>query len=136
MWLALDGHAYGVVKTPGQERVALAYQINHVRSTHGLRPLRFGYRLTASARAHSEFMAATQDFTHGNWIERLRSFHVRWPHLGECLAKLRATPAGIVAAWMASSEHRAILLGSFTHAGVSVVQRDGWSWVTLDLGGP
>lgn len=96
---------------------AVICAINVQRSAHGLRLLRGDRSLAAIARSHSIAMVARRRFAHGDfgarvartaWARSRRSWTA-----GETLAwgtGELATPASTVAAWMASAEHREILL--------------------------
>jgi uncharacterized protein YkwD len=101
---------------------ALLRQMNGVRAAHGLAPLRLDVRLQGAARFHSHEMLAGDVFEHGAFASRMARFHVTGSLAGENLAwgiGRSGTAAGIVAAWLASPEHRANLLRpSFTRVGV------------------
>jgi uncharacterized protein YkwD len=87
--------------------------MNEVRSAHGLAPLRLDYRLERAARLHSRQMLRNGTFFHGAFARRIRSAGVRAPRLGENLAWATGRLArahAIIAMWLASPEHRAILL--------------------------
>jgi len=96
---------------------AVICAINAQRTAHGLRVVRGDRSLAAIARAHSVAMVARRRFAHGDFSARVaRTAWARsrrsWA-AGEALAwgtGELATPASTVAAWMASAEHRAILL--------------------------
>ena len=74
----------GVAATPGE--LAIVRAMNAVRANNGVPALRVGRRLTRAARSHSVDMARRGYFDHGAFVERLRSFGVRAPYLGENLA--------------------------------------------------
>jgi uncharacterized protein YkwD len=101
---------------------SLLQQMNRIRVQHGLRPLRFDTRLERAARYHSREMLGTDVFSHGAFAHRMAAFAVRGHVAGENLAWGTgglSTARAIVAAWLASPEHRANLLRpSFTRAGV------------------
>lgn len=99
-------------------------EINRVRAAHGLRPVVSRAVLLRAARAHSDDMVRGGYFAHGSFWDRLRSFGVRPGDAGEALA-WRSRPddaaSALVQAWLASPEHRAILLdGRYTQVGVGV----------------
>jgi uncharacterized protein YkwD len=126
--LVLAGAA--LLLTPGgapasarhEDQASLLRAINAARAEHGLEPVRVGPRLERAARAHTEAMFATQAFTHGSFVERLRHFHVTAPTIAENLAWAYgsdATAQKIVRAWLNSPEHRRNLLnGTFTLVGI------------------
>ena len=98
---------------------AIALQINVVRGQAGLRPLRNNDDLIAAARAHSVEMATRGYFSHdsadgGSMVDRLRASYVerrRWT-VGENLlwSSPGVSDVRAVRLWMASPEHRAIIL--------------------------
>jgi uncharacterized protein YkwD len=103
----------------------LLRQVNLVRAQHGLAPLRFDGHLERAARSHSREMLATDAFSHGAFATRMERFAVTGSLAGENLAwgtGYRGTARAIVAAWLASPEHRANLLRpSFTRIGIGSV---------------
>lgn len=104
---------------------SLLARMNAVRAAHHLRPLQADPRLESAAVFHDRQMLASGVFAHGNLSGRLGRFGVRGRIGGENLAwgvGASGSPAGIVAAWLASPEHRANLLRpSFRRVGVSAV---------------
>jgi cysteine-rich secretory family protein len=99
-------------------------EINQVRAAHGLRPVVSRAVLLRAARAHSDDMVRGGYFAHGSFWDRLRSFGVQPGDAGEALA-WRSSPEdaapALVQAWLASPEHRAILLdGRYTQVGVGI----------------
>jgi uncharacterized protein YkwD len=98
--------------------------VNHTRAAHGLRALRIDTRLARAARSHSVEMLRGDYFTHGDFHGRMVAFHVQGPTAGENLAwgnGQYATPATVIAEWLASPEHRANLL------------RPGWTRIGIGL---
>jgi len=104
---------------------SLLSQMNVVRSQHGLRPLAVDLHLERAARAHSHEMVTTGVFTHGAFGSRMLRFDVTGSLAGENLAwgtGYRGSPQGVVAAWLASPEHRANLLRpSFRRVGIGAI---------------
>ncbi|MBI5106484.1 MAG: CAP domain-containing protein [Solirubrobacterales bacterium] len=106
---------------------ALVRQINRVRREHGLRAVRFTFRLHRAARRHSRDMLRRDQLTHGSsdgksLSARLSSAGAR-RHYGEVLAWApRGSGSGartIVRMWLNSASHRAVLLdGSLRRVGV------------------
>jgi uncharacterized protein YkwD len=102
--------------------------INGVRASHGLGPVRADGRLAGGARSYSQSMARHRFFGHGAWYERVRR-HTRSRTVGEILGYVqsvspRSEARSIVSAWMNSAGHRAIILdGRFHRAGVG----RGWA---------
>jgi uncharacterized protein YkwD len=133
----------------------LLQQVNAVRQSNGLAPFSRSGALTRAAAFHSLSMATLGFFTHesrngGSFAQRVERFYrprTRGIELGENLATFGGgapTAETIVAAWMASPGHRAILLrAGFREAGIGIVhhpQAGGVfggapTWViTLDVG--
>jgi uncharacterized protein YkwD len=118
--------------------------MNAARASHGLPPLRLDRKLTRAARAHSADMLRRGYFAHGRVAPRLRAFHVRAPSVGENLAwgiGSMATAESVVARWLASPRHRAILLRrGFRRVGIGAltgtfVGNSGALVVTADFAG-
>jgi uncharacterized protein YkwD len=107
--------------------------VNQLRRSHGLRPLRLSTKLSAAATQHSQEMARVGYFSHdsangGVFWRRLARFYPskgrRYWSVGENL--LWSSPdvgaAGALKMWMASPEHRANLLkGEWREIGLSAV---------------
>ena len=123
--------------------------VNLQRSRHGLAPLQPSGRLRAAAAAHSADMVARGFFDHvspdgGTLSDRVRRTGYGGRTLGEDIGWGTydlGTPSAIVAAWMKSPPHRAIILGArFREIGVGVAigtpeDRTGTGAVyTLDVG--
>jgi uncharacterized protein YkwD len=123
--------------------------VNVQRGRHGLPPLQVSARLRAAAAAHSADMVARAFFDHvspggGTLSDRAR--HAGYPGrmLGEDIGWGTydlGTPAAIVAAWMHSPPHRAIILnGRFREIGVGVAigtpagPSENGAVYTLDVG--
>jgi uncharacterized protein YkwD len=102
---------------------SLLREMNRVRAEHGLGRLSADSHLQRAARAHSTEMIGANVFQHGAFSSRMAQFNVTGRLAGENLAwgtGARGTAQGIVAAWLASPEHRANLLrSSFTRVGIS-----------------
>jgi uncharacterized protein YkwD len=97
-------------------------EMNRVRAQNGLPALRLDTHLQRAAVAHSREMLATDVFSHGAFARRMLHFDVKGRIAGENLAwgtGDESTARAIVAAWLASPEHRANLLRpSFRRTGV------------------
>ena len=120
--LALSA-ATATATTTRNETASLLRAINAARAAHGLAPVRVGTRLRLAAQAHTEAMLATQTFTHGEFAERLRAFHITAPTIAENLALASgsdATAQAFVQSWLDSPPHRRNLLSpTFTLVGIS-----------------
>ena len=109
--------------------------MNAERARAGLAPLILSAKISAVAQAFACENAARGSITHtgtdgSNLTERLRRGGVAASMVSENTAALYGTPAGAVAAWMASPPHRANILRPNARA-VGVGQADGTraAWV-------
>lgn len=127
-----------------RQDTSLLQRMNAVRAAHGLRPLRVDPRLERAARFHSSEMLSSGVFAHGAFASRMARFDVTGSLAGENLAwgvGAQGTAAGVVAAWLASPEHRANLLRpSFDRVGIAdqLGSFEGWQGadvVTADFAG-
>jgi uncharacterized protein YkwD len=92
---------------------AILRVMNQTRTLHGLQRLTVDRTLHRAARAHSSAMLRRDFFSHGDFISRIRRFGARGPAFGENLAwgtGPYSSARTIVARWLASPGHRAILL--------------------------
>jgi uncharacterized protein YkwD len=123
--------------------------VNLQRSRHGLAPLQPSGRLRAAAAAHSADMVSRGFFDHvspdgGTLSDRARRAGYHGRTLGEDIGWGTydlGTPSAIVAAWMKSPPHRAIILNRrFREIGVGVAlgtpsdRTDTGAVYTLDVG--
>lgn len=119
----------------------LLQAMNGVRAAHGLAPLCVDYRLERTARIHSADMLRRQYFAHGAFASRVRSSGAPGPVFGENLAWGPASASWVVSRWLASPEHRSILLRpGFRRVGIGALQgtfagRAGALIVTADFAG-
>jgi len=112
-------------------RTALLYRINQIRIGHGLRPVMPTLRLQRAATRHSDDMMTRDYFAHtsptgSSVYSRIvnSGFVAGYSWIGgETLAwgnGSLATPLATVHAWLASPEHRAIMLSpKFRWIGIS-----------------
>jgi uncharacterized protein YkwD len=120
-------------KTASSLESGVLQELNKIRSSHGLVPLKLSARLTAASTQHSEEMGADGYFEHashdgtlfwkriGHWYGQ-DGFHY-WS-VGENLlwSSPGVDPAGAAQLWMNSPEHRAnILTARWREIGVSAV---------------
>lgn len=123
MLTVMAGTSSAATLTP---RAALLYRINQARAAHHLPPVRPTRRLQVASARHTDDMMTRGYFAHtspsGSTLYRriVRSGFVSgysWLG-GETLAwgtGSLATPRSTVRAWLASPEHRAIVLSSDFH---------------------
>jgi uncharacterized protein YkwD len=98
--------------TVTMRETALVIAINSVRRLHLLPRLRIDLRLVRAARSHSRDMLRRQYFAHGDFGQRMVSFHIRGTQFAENLvwgSGIMSANAA-VAEWLASPPHRANLL--------------------------
>jgi uncharacterized protein YkwD len=110
-----------------RHRRAVFELVNRQRTSRGLPRTRFAMSLSLSARAWARALSSDSRFTHGDFAQRvlrwpfvLRSRPGRWK-VAENLAwgtGSTSTPRSIVDRWMASPEHRANILGTWTYSAV------------------
>jgi len=122
--------------------------VNEQRAGVGLRAVSHDRRLARAARRYSSAMVRERFFDHvspeGSTLDqRARAAGYAGGALGETLGwgeGALATPSAIVAAWMASPPHHAVLLdGAFRRIGLGVATGSpdgtpGSATVTADLG--
>jgi uncharacterized protein YkwD len=117
---AAGGHA-NAAATERSFQLSLLTAIDSARLQAGLSPVRESRALDAAAAAHSREMALTGSFSHESaggrsFLARLRRFYqLRRSHpwrVGETLFWGTGKPgvAAVVHSWLASPEHRRILL--------------------------
>jgi uncharacterized protein YkwD len=110
-----------------RHRRAVTKLVNRERRSRGLGALRYAGSLRISAHAWALAITRSSSFTHGAFAKRAlrfpfvrRSRGDRW-RVAENLAwgvGDASTPRSIVAAWMASAEHRKNILGPWTYGAV------------------
>lgn len=129
----VDGQDSPCRATVGQR---LLVAVNEQRARRGLPSLRPHPELVAAARAHADDQAARGTVTHvgsdgSAGSERVTRAGYSWATTGENVAGGYDDPAEVVAAWLDSPPHRAILLEpDAVHAGVGFTQasQDGFRW--------
>ncbi len=90
--------------------------VNTQRAQQGLQPLVLSSALTGAARSYARVLATEGFFSHtgldgSTFISRDEAAgYTGWDYLEENLAGGQSTPDQVVAAWMASPEHRANIL--------------------------
>jgi uncharacterized protein YkwD len=118
---------------------AMFAAINDVRAAAGLKLLVWNGLVTLAAQQHSDDMAARGTMSHtgsdgtnaGDRLERVGFVSSGW---AENIAAGYTDSVAVVRGWMASSGHRANLLGNFTYVGVGIAtSAQGTMYWTLDL---
>jgi len=136
---ALHAHAHRRVDHIDR---AIVRVLNQARSFSGLPRLRLSRPLARVARGHSGDLLRHHMLSHDSssgapfsWrIRRVTSART----VGETIAMVRGrtTARGVVRAWLASPEHRAVMLSpAFSRVGVGRTRRHGTSIVTADFAG-
>jgi uncharacterized protein YkwD len=138
--------AFGLASTASARglssaEASLLKTVNVARTSHSLAPVRIDARLERTARSHSADMLRRQYFAHGAFASRVRSSGVWGPVFGENLAWGPVSASWVVGRWLASPEHRSILLRpGFRRIGIGAYQgtfagRSGALVVTADFAG-
>ncbi len=105
--------------------------LNADRAQQGLAPLSVDPALTAIARGWSDTLLRTAILSHNTAIAR--ELPAGWTRWGENVGT-GPSASSLEAAFMASPEHRANILGPFSSVGVGVdVTSAGTIWVTVDF---
>ena len=105
--------------------------VNGVRAAHGLPALAEDARLDDLSQSYAAVMAEASCMAHdcgglGRVGERAARAGLAFQLIGEALAGGPRDAGRVVALWLASESHRAILLNpEISSAGVGYVQRDG-----------
>jgi uncharacterized protein YkwD len=117
-------------------QLLVAAQINVVRRSHGRSRLTLSPQLTSAGQEHARELALAGDFSHdwsdgspGRWIKRFYPVgNARTWRAGENLAwsVQDVTARQAVEMWLASPEHRRILLDKrWRQVGLGVIRADG-----------
>jgi uncharacterized protein YkwD len=120
------------LQVDAQLQLLIVKDLNAVRRSHGLRPLRNSATLETAARDHSDEMASYGYFGHNSlngssFANRIKVYYWRGYErfsAGENLfwATGEPTAEGVIAAWAASAPHRANLFNAGWHEiGVSAI---------------
>jgi uncharacterized protein YkwD len=106
--------------------------INHERTSRGLPALTVSSQLNRSAQNWNDSMIASGNFTHGsNFAGRISAVGYNWQTAGENIATGYLTPAQVVSAWMASTDHcQNILDPSFRNVGTGETPAPVGGWAS------
>jgi uncharacterized protein YkwD len=137
-WTSQASACRGANRQPNRESAADAQRavtclVNQRRKHHGLRPVHGSVPLAIAAQTHSNAMASQNFFSHGGdgtpaSRASAAGYMAGARHWGvgedlEWASGKGGTPKAIVAGWMASPEHRAVMLSRrFRQVGVGVAQ--------------
>ena len=110
---------------PADDAGRVVELVNAERTRYGLPALRWESRLASAAADYAAYMAEYGLFSHfepdgAGLIQRDEAHgYLEWTFLGENLARDKATPEEVVAAWLQSPTHRANLLAiEACHVGI------------------
>jgi len=106
--------------------------INQERTSRGLPGLSVSSPLNRSAQNWNDSMISSGNFTHGsNFAGRISAVGYNWQTAGENIATGYLTPAQVVGAWMASTDHcHNILDPSFRNVGTGETPSRVGNWAS------
>ncbi|MBX3011947.1 MAG: CAP domain-containing protein [Caldilineaceae bacterium] len=121
-----------VTATHATAEAQLVELVNQERAKEGLPPYKHVTTLADAARYHAADMAADRYLEHdthdrdGNdrlvricsWDERVEKYYPSFIDLGENVGKENDSSTAMLASWMASPPHRALILGNYRETGV------------------
>ena len=100
--------------------------INQARAAAGLAPLTRNASLDQVAANWANQLAASGQLAHNpSYSAQIPG---GWTNVGENVAQGQPTGAAMHDAWMASSGHRANILGAFTNVGIAFIAAGGTTW--------
>lgn len=107
--------------------------INAARERQGISPLSANPQADEAAQGHANQMLRVDRLAHegigdGTVEHRLYAAGLYARSAGEVIAHGQRTPAEVVDSWLASSGHRAVILGQYTQAGMG---RAGDYWCVV-----
>ena len=100
--------------------------INQARAAAGLAPLNRDASLDQVAANWANQLAASGQLAHNAGYSA--QIPGGWTNVGENVAQGQPTGAAMHDAWMASSSHRANILGAFTDVGIAFIAVGGTTW--------
>lgn len=107
--------------------------LNVERSKNGLPPLKVDSSLTLTATYWAADMARLHQMFHGDFPARISTVHPGTA-AGEVIAEDYPDVHSVVAGWMGSPEHKAIILGNYNMAGAGkCVSKDGHLYWCCDF---
>lgn len=113
---------------PTAKEKKLLQMVNTARANNGIRPLKMGEKLRRKAHRHSVRMSKQRRIFHHSCLSCIAPGS--WSRIGENVAKAK-TIRSAHRALMRSSGHRSnILCSCYSKAGMGVVKRAGWVYVT------
>lgn len=94
-------------------------EINNVRESYNLPPLKGEKQLIDGCLEHSNYMASINSLSHDYFWQRYVNSGAFL--FGEVVAYNYYTPLSFVSAYVGSPEHLQTLLGDYTHIGIATV---------------
>jgi hypothetical protein len=104
--------------------------INSARADNGLGPLAVDGGLQTHAQNHTQDMIASGGIYHSSSDELSAAAGSGWSRVGENVGRGQGT-ASLHEAFMASSGHRANILGDYNYVGIGTDSADGYLYVTV-----
>jgi uncharacterized protein YkwD len=128
---AIEAYNLAAKSEMSAEEYDILVRVNEYREAIGLLPLEWDSRLVDSARAHSQWMADTRQFSHDSDLpglkthaQRMSKAGYRWTSAGENIAfgtgELNNSEA-MFKGWFESPGHHRTMVGDYTHLGVGHV---------------
>ncbi|KAI8051644.1 cysteine-rich secretory protein family-domain-containing protein [Syncephalis plumigaleata] len=135
--LAINGG--NIVQADG-DIIKLACLVNEFRISQGRPPLSIDAGLNEAAQKHSDLQAKYNTMSHilpgeGGLLQRFRAEGVSWIGAAENVAFGQPDEETVTHSWIQSPDHRANMLGKYTHMGhgMSMSSRGSKYW-TQDFG--
>lgn len=128
-----QGNASAIAGSVNAKEEAVLRLVNEERSRANLKPLTLSTKLTSLAEMKSEDMNDKNYFSHtsptyGDPFTMIQHYGVNYRSAGENIAKGQTTAKQVMNDWMASSGHRANILGNYTQIGVGYYNKH---WVQI-----
>lgn len=113
--------------------VELLGLVNNYRKDHGMAELGRLQEISQQAQLHSLHMAGAKEICHHNFGSRLKALkeQVGAKAMGENVAQGYRTSEAFFKAWLNSPHHKKIMEEENTHFGISAIQAEDKTYVTL-----
>ncbi|MEQ1824145.1 MAG: CAP domain-containing protein [Fimbriimonadaceae bacterium] len=113
---------------------------NAYRIEQKLGPLKLNAKLVTIAQSHTVDQANRAELTHkgtDGWMVQKRADAIKynWRRIGEVVASGPTSAADVLKAWVASEQHKKLLVGKFADLGVGLAKSaDGTRYWTMVFG--
>jgi uncharacterized protein YkwD len=108
------------------------HRVNVARRSRGVKPLRWDSRLAAIAKVRARKASRLDPGTHPPGTQLDRAMSGTWVDAGEALAWMFESRVDPVSLWLASPDHRALILDPrWTHGGVGFFRKAGLLTIAL-----